>query len=509
MNPRRAIATLAMLLATAALAQFDGSIGSLADEMRLRERERSIEAEAREAFDAGDHLRAAGLYGSQIKLRPSSFVAHYNLACALAHAGETDLAIKALERAVELGFSSYATLTADPDLTPLRTDPRYRVLVDRWPAILDAGRQATRERASAWIDRKPNVTALEDLRLDVLSAFDEATTERATEMLERVAAWAESELFPDLRDPEASDRDPWVTLVLPDERDFHRWVLWSFGREAFRGGATNVGGAYEHDDKRLIAKDTGATLRHEALHVFHWRDMERRGQNHPIWIHEGLASLVEDMDPAADGPNDTWRPVPSWRTNIARHLAERRRLTPIQKLATFDQRTFTTRRPLRQYAEARTLLLFLLEHDALARWYRIYTTDPEHGYAEDPSGITAMTSALGMPLERLETVYRDWAASELPEVPESLGDLGITLGLDLRADDNGAPRIQDLSLQARRESDLRMGDVITALNGRPIDELQEFVRVLAGTNAGETITLAYRRGTTHGTTSLPVRAHDP
>ncbi|MEM7623502.1 MAG: PDZ domain-containing protein [Planctomycetota bacterium] len=521
-----AIIVLAFVGVHRAPAQFDGSMSDLADEMRQRSDAKQIESDATEAFQSGDYLRAAGLYGAQAKLRPASFVAFYNLACALANAGELPLAEQALKRSIELGFTSLTTLRTDPDLAPLRETVTYDNLVNDWPGVLDAGRPATRDRAARWIDRKPNERSLDALRIDLISARNDRATDAAATQLERVAAWTNTALFS--ADDTVSDADageqrdpamqPWVAVVLPDERDFRRWVLWTFGRSAFRGSATNVGGAYEHDQKRLVAQDTGATLRHEAVHVFHWRDMERLGQTHPIWIQEGLASLVEDMDPPEllrienGGPHrDThdaqrgWVPVASWRTNIAKRLADRRRLTPIETLAQADQRTFTTRRPLRQYAEARALLLFLLQRGHLSEWYATYTRDTTFGYATDPSGIAALEHTLGMPERDIHAAWTDWARDELPLVPESFDDLGVTLGLDVQPDASGGPRITSLTRATRRETDLRMGDVIIAMNGRPINEVQELVRVLAAREPGDGVILTYRRGKLFGETRASVR----
>ncbi len=54
---------------------------------------------------------------------------HYNLACLLAQKGEKDAALKELATAVSRGYSSRALLDHDPDLDPLRGDPRFREII--------------------------------------------------------------------------------------------------------------------------------------------------------------------------------------------------------------------------------------------------------------------------------------------------------------------------------------------------------------------------------------------
>jgi dienelactone hydrolase len=60
-------------------------------------------------------------------------VAYYNLACAHARLGHTDQAFDNLTKAIESGFSNRNTMAQDPDLESLRSDPRFRVLLDRLP----------------------------------------------------------------------------------------------------------------------------------------------------------------------------------------------------------------------------------------------------------------------------------------------------------------------------------------------------------------------------------------
>ncbi len=58
---------------------------------------------------------------------------HYNLACLLAQKGEKDAALRELAAAVQKGYSNRTLLESDPDLAPLRDDPRYREILARMP----------------------------------------------------------------------------------------------------------------------------------------------------------------------------------------------------------------------------------------------------------------------------------------------------------------------------------------------------------------------------------------
>ncbi len=65
------------------------------------------------------------------ELRPDDAVVHYNLACSYALLSDTDLAIAALERAIELGYDDLAHLEKDKDLDSLRADRRFLALVKK------------------------------------------------------------------------------------------------------------------------------------------------------------------------------------------------------------------------------------------------------------------------------------------------------------------------------------------------------------------------------------------
>jgi tetratricopeptide (TPR) repeat protein len=64
-----------------------------------------------------------------IQLRPHDPLAHYNLACSYALLKKPELALKALRRAVELGYRDFRYMREDNDLDAIRHDPRFRQLI--------------------------------------------------------------------------------------------------------------------------------------------------------------------------------------------------------------------------------------------------------------------------------------------------------------------------------------------------------------------------------------------
>jgi tetratricopeptide (TPR) repeat protein len=60
-------------------------------------------------------------------------IAYYNMACAYARLKNIDKAFDMLGKAIDEGYNSRAAFESDTDLAPLRTDARFKTLVDRLP----------------------------------------------------------------------------------------------------------------------------------------------------------------------------------------------------------------------------------------------------------------------------------------------------------------------------------------------------------------------------------------
>jgi hypothetical protein len=484
-----------VLLIAAMVCRAPGQVGEvepesglerLVEHLQMRDRSAELQAEAVEAFEAGDLAEAERLFTEQAALDPTNFTAHYNLACVRALAGDTDAAWAHLEDALKNGFIDAYQLRRDESLAAVRDDPRVRALLEHFDRLIEAHRAASVAAAERWLGRCERRT-LGPLRVECLSSHDAVATDRAVRELEMVAGFADS-IIPGLGDAGAGALDPWVVVTLPDQRRFESWTLQTFGPAA-RASFSAIGGAYDHDQRRLVARDLGATLRHEFFHVLLWRDMTHRGLVAPIWIQEGLASLVEDGE-----DRGRFVPVASWRTNIAKRLEKNGRLPRLEELTELTQERFSANRPLRQYALARTFFLFLYDRGVLGAWYEEYAKNA----ATDPDGLAALSTVLGMDADAMHEAYREWVRG-LPMVPETGEDLEVQLGVDLSNGDGDGPRVVGFTGRAARgETGLRLGDVITSVNGQSTGDLQELIRVLGGLRPGETVILEYRRGKLHG-----------
>ncbi len=66
-----------------------------------------------------------------VRLEPDNPTAHYNLACSLVLVRRKPAALRALERAIALGYRDYDWMQKDPDLEGLRTHPVFQQLLTK------------------------------------------------------------------------------------------------------------------------------------------------------------------------------------------------------------------------------------------------------------------------------------------------------------------------------------------------------------------------------------------
>jgi len=461
-----------------------------------RARARALAERSAAAFAKGDYAESERLLREQLAIQPRNFVIHYNLASVEGLQGDGPGSIAMLLDAVDHGFTDIALAKRDPALEAARAQPDFPKLVDRWPDVLLARLDANLAGNRTMFDKGYAETRDERLRLAYLSAFDARSFEQAREEISRLGEWANTSVMPEILDELKQREDAWVVVVLPTRPHFNKWAISVYGASADRG-TSMIAGSYEHDSKRLVSMDLGATLRHEFFHVLHWRDMTRRGQRHPIWIMEGLCSLVEDYDIIQDpkGSGAKLHPVPSWRTNVAKRLDKVGGLLPIEKLATLPQLRFTGSRPLANYAQARAIFLFLSDQGKLKDWYTHYVGR----YEQDPSGVASIEAVMGMPIAEVNVAYRQWLR-DLPKVAEEIRPGMASLGLEVDAGTGEGPIVVSIARAPRGEKrpDLKVNDIITAIDGKAIRDIAELVRVLSAYKPGDTVTVSYRRFKLYG-----------
>lgn len=439
---------LASLLVTAARANPAADrIGVLLDAGRLDEARAQITAE----LDAGSTSNELLYQRARAEAQPG---------------GDRVQAQASLVAAVAAGFTDFFRLARDPMLAGLREDPAVRTILDHRATLL-ADRAAADARA---IERAFPVGYVfrrdAGLRLQFACAQEDAVLDQLIAEARALRGWVHTEFWDAPADPEL---DPWVTVILPTPEDFVRLV-----------GVSGVGGYYDPETRRAVVSDLGPSFRHELMHVFHTRRLERLGQRRPHWFTEGLASLPEDLDPRADG----FVPVGSWRTDIARRRLAAGRLATWADLFTQDRDRFVGHRPKAQYAQARAAAMFFFDTGAMR--------DLCDAFAEtaDPIGLEAVARATGEPVARTERRFRGWLATMRTGEPDAR-ELSARFGIELTAGRGAGPAVTRVTPgTAAGRAKLRRRDVILAVDGRPVRTITEFWRAAS---AGP-VTVLVRRG---------------
>ncbi len=457
----------------------------------LAEKIGQLEQDAIAAFYAGDLDTAERLLRRHAKADPKNPVPHYNLACVLASRGELEPAMDSLKESIERGFSDRHQIEVDPHLANLREMPAFLAIIDRWDEVLEARAQAVLEAAKKAFGRSYTFERDEAHRLIYTNSYTPESFADAKLEIEHVAQWSMKSIFDHAALPAEVPADAWVMIVLPKQSHFRQWAVRQFGAQSVQG-TTQIGGLYDHDAKELWASDLGGTLRHEFFHVLHWRSMNALGQRHPLWVQEGLAALVETLDTAG-------APTPCWRTNLVHKQARGRHLIEITQFAGKRGQRVYRDQPLRFYAQARGIFLYLHERGVLDDFYAHLAAH----YREDPTALVSLLAVTDTDAEGFDAAFRSWAMG-LPEVPQDLkrGDAALGVRIDVASMGEG---IKITGFPGRRPPELRLGDIITHVAGQPTRDYYELVRVVSSHSPGEEVEVRFRRRRTHSEVTITLR----
>jgi tetratricopeptide (TPR) repeat protein len=95
----------------------------------------ALRVQANNLAAKGQFTRSLQIDRRLVRLIPDDAIAWYNLTCSYAVLGMVEPAFAALQRSLELGYSSALRLRRDPDLKALRRDPRFARLLRRFDLL--------------------------------------------------------------------------------------------------------------------------------------------------------------------------------------------------------------------------------------------------------------------------------------------------------------------------------------------------------------------------------------
>jgi len=421
------------------------------------------------AFDEKDYLTARDLVERGLQSSPRHPVLLYNAACAYSMLGELDRAADYLYQSVEAGFTDFDHMTRDPDLDPIRSHAVYeRIIEIRNEAYARVARKQMQRARETFKGEAYRYETDNNLRMNFVTALDDTSHQEMRELIASQTEHLAEVLF--------DGPPPYFTLIaVPTPRDAAKLI-----------SNDRIGGVYEHDQRRLLARDIGMMLQHELVHLVHYGHMERLNQWHPIWIQEGLAALYETYDVL---PNNRHRFKPNQRFNILKRMVDRNAHFRWEQLFEYSGEQFMERSG-QTYPQVRSIFRWLAERGKLTAWYETYI---EH-YDEDKTGALAFEKVFDNELAYVELSWRNWVKSQ-PMVDLFVGRGEASLGVEAlrKASNDGVVIDNVLPRSAAEQAGLERGDVIVSIDGRPTRSFNELVSIIASKDVGEAVRVRVRR----------------
>ncbi len=432
-----------------------------ADPQQLARKLEEINLKIQRLWEQKQYAKCKDLLDQMIKLAPTYDVAWYNLACLQSRIHQPEQAVKSLNKAVDLGYTELQFMEHDPDLEAIRDTQGFKDLLARRDDIQRARGVKIEAELKAQYGKNYICAIDHEHKLVFATNIDQRTLDEVKAQLTAEAKALWDDLF---------DHKPeqYLTVIIPSEEDV-------------KNLPASVGGFFSPEANRLVARQIGVTLRHEFTHAMHWGDQQARGQNHVIWVMEGLAGLDEN----ASFTGGHIHPEPSTRLNVLQHVMQGKRELSWKSLFESDQPKFM-RNAMVTYPESRYIMMYFYQKGKLREWYLTYCKM----FDKDPSGVAATEKVFGKKLGEVETDWKKWVMSLTPP-PERPNK--AYLGVSLKSAPDGVEIIAVVEGSGADKAGLEPKDVILKVGGQRTVDVEKLIEFVAKHAVGSVVTVEYRR----------------
>ena len=434
---------------------------------------RALHQRAMGYFRKKDYDRAIAEYGKILGSDPENMIALYNTACAYSLMKDRPNAVGYLKKSLEAGYVNFAHMQKDADLDNIRAEPGYKTLISKKAEYVRKSTdkvvgRITKAMAGRGVDVKRYRSVLDGTRNFVyLHRRTDAELVVIRKGLEEYAGHQWKHLFAN-----KPTRPLYIVLLTPGD-----------SRKVLRRRA---GGVYSSASNTLFCGDI-PTFRlmktsivvHEFTHALHFADMLARGQRHPIWLVEGLATLFEASD--RDG-----RVVPhhSYRLGVVQAAVQAERHIPWKALMKMSHPDYMRTQRL-AYAQSRYVLFYLHDKGLLKTFYDDYTAPAN--FKRDRSALESFEVALGKPIECIERDWREWVMKQkVPPVP--------FLGIEMAEKGGKVAVTRVVRGTPAAKGGIRAGDAIDGIDGDPIKSISNLMDAIGNRKVGDEIAVEVMRG---------------
>jgi len=422
-----------------------------------------LHRQAMEQFKKKDYAKVIEILRKVLEADPKDATAHYNLACAQAMLGQGDEAMHDLTQAVEHGFTDFRHLEKDDDLTSLRSRPDYQALLARKDAVLRQRAETLLAELEEEFGEGYFCEVDHDNRLLFATNVDRRTLDDLRAYLPTYAQAQWASLFD-------HGFEQYVRVIIPKQASYRR------------GG---IGGYYRHNAHMLVAKTIGMTLTHEFTHALHFADQDALGQEHPVWIAEGLATLFESSR-LVDGRVE---PLPNRRLNRLQRIVAAGRSVPFKDMVTYNHPAFMRRAGI-TYPQVRYMMMYMYDHGLLKTWYDAYTET----WQKDKTGAQALERVLGKSLADIEADWKKWVMSLKAPLLRAAADQPF-IGIKTQPQADGLKVVEVVPDSGAAAAGVRVGDRIIRFAGRRIVEPEGLIAAVRQHKIGELVNVVVRRRT--------------
>lgn len=457
-----------LCLLVAPIPSLVGTSSTAPAEIPEREREHASEL-ARKALhylDMERYAQAELTLREALAIVPDKATWLYNLACIQSLRGKKEEALDSLQRATDVGFTDFTQLEHDPFLKPLRENPRFKELIARKDEIRHNAAERALAELKARFGEKYLYEVDEERKLIFAAATDRETLDALKHSLIAQANSQWEQLF-------SHKPDEFIRIVIPTAGDFHKLVH-----------VPGAAGIYLDESRTLVAQRMGQVMVHEFTHALHAADQRAVGQEHPVWLREGLASMYE----AGEVVDDVLQPRDNFRLTYVQSAAKHQALVPLDKLLKYTPQDFVAHANL-AYGESSSFLLYLYEKQLLRKFYEEFKL----AYPADPFGKLALERSTGSSLADLQKDWTQWMLERpAPVLKPALG--GAWIGASVAPANDGI-RITVITPNGPSAmSGLKVGDVIVGVDDRDVRDSQTFIPLLLNHQPGDMIVVKVRRG---------------